>query len=93
MNHLNLTDRQLLEEIYKAQQEDHQKINRINRRLRFQFTMGILKWVFYISLAVGLYAFVQPYVENVTGIYSSLKEGAESINEIRSDISNFQFSR
>jgi hypothetical protein len=82
----NLSDRELLEEIFKAQQEDHQKINKINSRQRFQFAMGVLKWTFYIAVAVGLYAFVQPYIENVTGVYSTLKEGAANINEIKSDI-------
>ncbi len=88
-----LTDRQLLEEIFKAQQEDHQKISKIHSRIRFQFIFNVLKWVLYIGIAIGLYTFAQPYIENTFRIYQNLKEGAESLNEIRSELSNFPFLR
>ena len=88
-----LTDRELLEAIYKAQQQDHQKIVKIHNRIKIQFAFNILKWVFYIVLAVIIYILSQPFIQSSIEVYQNLKEGVDSLNEIRSELPNFPFLR
>ncbi len=87
----NLTDRELLESLYRLQQEDHEKIVKIHKRIRFQFIFNILKWILYIGIAVGLYTFIQPYIQNTLSIYQELRTGAENLSEIRNELTNFPF--
>jgi hypothetical protein len=85
----NLSDRELLEEVYEQQIEQGKKINSIHKRYRFQFIFGIFKWIIYIGLAVGLYAYLQPFIENITNTYSNLQESAETIGELRAKLPQF----
>lgn len=89
----HLSDRELLELVYKAQQEDHQKIIKIHNRIKIQFAFNILKWAFYIGIAVALYILSQPFIQSSIEIYQNLKEGVDSINQFRSDLPNFPFLR
>jgi len=94
-NDLNdYTDRELLEIIYERQEEDRLKINKLYKRARLQWVFAILKWIIYIAIAVGIYAYLQPFIENIINTYSSLQESASSLGEIRknlSDIPSFPF--
>ena len=85
----NLTDRELLEEVYETQIEQGKKIASLYKRARFQNAFNILKWVVYIGLAVGLYSFLQPFVNNIGETYSSLQESAQTIGEIRAKLPQF----
>ncbi len=89
----NLTDRELLEKVYEQQRADHKKISALHKMLKVQRLFTVLKWIFYIGIAVGLYSYLQPIIESGIETYRSIQDGAETIREIRNDISHFQFFR
>jgi hypothetical protein len=84
----NKSDRELLEELYLLVEDNRQMIKGLRARVRWQNIIGILKWVIYIGVAVGLYTYLQPFVENITNTYSSLQDSASAIGEIRAKLPN-----
>ena len=87
----NKSDRELIEEVYLLVQENRHDIKKLRSRIRWQNIIGILKWVVYIGLAIGLYAYLQPFIESIIETFSSLKDGASSLKELQGKFPSFPF--
>jgi len=85
------SDRELLEELYLLVQENRKDIKKLRSRIRWQNIVGILKWVIYIGIAIGLYAYLQPFIISIGETFSSLKEGAASIEDLKDKFPTFPF--
>lgn len=85
----NKTDREILEELYVLVREDHRNIQKLRNRIRWQNIFGVIKWFIWIGVAVGLYTYLQPFVENIGETYSTLRESTSVIMEIREKIPDF----
>lgn len=62
--------KRLLEETFELAKENNEMLQSMKRSMQMARVMSILYWVFIIGSAVGAYYFIQPYVEQVTNIYS-----------------------
>lgn len=87
----NKTDRELLEELYLLVQEDHRNIQKLRNRVRLQNIMGIIKWVIYIGVAVGLYTYLQPFFLSIGDTYATLKDSASTITELKGKMPEWPF--
>jgi hypothetical protein len=87
----NKSDREILEELYVLVREDHKNIQKLRNRIRWQNIFGVVKWFIWIGVAVGLYTYLQPIFDNVAETYSSLRESASTITELKGKLPEWPF--
>lgn len=78
-----MTDRELLEEISAELRENTRMTRALLHRARFQNVAFFLKWLIYIGIAIGVYSYLSPFIDQLVETYSALQESANSINEIK----------
>jgi hypothetical protein len=66
-------DRELLKRSVALSEENNDILRSIQRSMRLARFMSILYWVVIIGSAVGAYYFIQPYLEQLMGIYGGAK--------------------
>jgi len=62
--------KKLLQDTLALAQENNNILHSMRRSMRVQRIMSLLYWIFIIGSAVGAYYFIQPYLEQLMGIYS-----------------------
>ena len=62
--------KKLLEETFALAQENNRMLQSMRRSMRLSRIMSFLYWAFIIGSAVGAYYFIQPYLEQLVGVYS-----------------------
>jgi len=63
--------KKLLTDTLALARENNDLLHDIRRSLRLQRIARIIYWVFIIGSAAGAYYFIQPYVDQVMGVYKS----------------------
>jgi hypothetical protein len=53
-------------------EDNNRMLHRLIRDLRWRRFIMFLKWAVIIGLAVGLFWWLQPFIENIRGTYQSL---------------------
>lgn len=84
----NKSDRELLEEMYLLSKEDHKIVKSLQSRIRIQNVVNILKWVVYIGVAVGLYSYLQPFLNGIMDTYGALQDSTAAIGELKDKLPN-----
>ena len=64
----------ILERTMKLSEENNRILHSIQRSMRIARIMRVVYWLFIIGSAVGAYYLIQPYVDSLVGIYSSISE-------------------
>jgi len=72
-------ERELFKRSIALAEENNDILRSIQRSMRLARFMSILYWVFIIGSAVGAYYLIQPYIEQIMGIYGS---GVGSFNDL-----------
>ncbi len=67
-------DKELLKRTLALAEENNDILRSMQRSMRIQRFLSILYWVFIIGSAVGAYYLIQPYIESLTGAYSSVSD-------------------
>lgn len=67
-------ERRKLERILEIVEKDHSRINKLYRAMQWGRIFTVIYWVLIIGIAVGAFYFIQPYVEQLGGMYESFKE-------------------
>ncbi|KKW11235.1 MAG: hypothetical protein UY50_C0018G0003 [Parcubacteria group bacterium GW2011_GWA2_49_9] len=81
-------ERQLLIQTSRLVEENNKILRKMHRAALWGRIMRILYWAVIIALSVGAYYFIQPYVEQVQGIYGGVKGDVENIRGAASQIGN-----
>jgi len=84
----NKTDREVLEILYEKIEDNQSIIKSLQRKARFAAFFGIIKWLFYIGVAVGVYTYFQPLIGNLLDTYESIRESAGVLGNLKSEIPN-----
>jgi hypothetical protein len=79
------TERELAE-IKKLVKENHRILKKLHSRAKIGTAIHAAKWIVIILVALGIYTVIQPVIESVTGTYSSVKEAAETIAEVKASV-------
>ncbi|MFA5792140.1 MAG: hypothetical protein WC884_03855 [Candidatus Paceibacterota bacterium] len=61
--------KKLLDRTLELAEENNKMLHSMMRSMRFQRIMSILYWIFIIGSAVGAYYLIQPYVDQLIGLY------------------------
>ncbi|OGI80701.1 hypothetical protein A3D43_02375 [Candidatus Nomurabacteria bacterium RIFCSPHIGHO2_02_FULL_41_52] len=62
--------KKLLEATFKLAEENNGMLRSLHRSMRLSRIMSFLYWAFIIGSAIGAYYFIQPYLEQLVGVYS-----------------------
>ena len=74
-------EKKLLEETLELAKENNQILHSMRRSMRFQRMMTILYWVLIVGSAVGAYYFIQPYVDQMIGIYNGASGALNNLKQ------------
>ncbi|MBP6883863.1 MAG: hypothetical protein KBC06_01370 [Candidatus Pacebacteria bacterium] len=78
---MDAESKKLLQDTLELAKENNQMLQSMRRSMRIARLMSIVYWVFIIGSAVGAYYFIQPYVDEVIGIYGSTSEVLKGFNK------------
>jgi len=71
----------LLEHTAELTEENNEMLRSMKRSMRLARIMSIVYWIFIIGSAVGAYYFIQPYLEELVGLYDSAEDVLKSFRE------------
>ncbi|MCE9549296.1 hypothetical protein K8Q98_02770 [Candidatus Nomurabacteria bacterium] len=74
--------KKLLESTFQLAEENNKMLRSMRRSMRIARVISALYWVLIIGSAVGAYYFVQPYIDQMLGVYGSTKSNIEGINTL-----------
>jgi hypothetical protein len=75
-----------LAELNELVHENHKILKNLQSRARIHTAIYIIKWIVIILAALGIYSLIQPALESVAGTYSSLKDAATTIAEVKASV-------
>ena len=71
-------------EIKKVVEENNKILRKIQSGNRWVIVLGFVKWVVYIGIVIGVYAVLQPYINQMIGLYAGIQESADTLSEMKS---------
>ncbi len=77
-------ERKLLEEAVSLSRENHKLLQKMHRALWWQRLVFWIKWIVVILVALGAYYYIQPWLEQIIELYSSLLPGLENLKSLPS---------
>lgn len=63
-------DRDLLRQTFELAEENNRMLRKMERMARINTAIRIAYWVIVIGAAIGLFYFLQPYIDMAKAIYS-----------------------
>ena len=74
--------RQILENTRKLVEDNNRMLKQINRRQRWASFFQAVYWLIIISLGIGTFYFLQPYVDQVRGFINNSGQAVSSLKNI-----------
>ena len=80
--------KKLLEDTFALAQENNKMLHSIRRSMVLARLMTFVYWVLIIGSAVGAYYFIQPYIDQLIGIYGGAQSNLDSIGSMFDSLKN-----
>ena len=74
--------KELLEQVKATAEENNKILKSIRRSSRISYFFSILYWIVIISISVGAFYYVQPYIDDLTKTYSQIKDTSNKISNV-----------
>jgi len=74
-----------LDETLKLSRENNQMLQAMRRSMRLGRIMSFLYWALIIGTAFGAYYFIQPYIDQLMGVYGGAKSNLDGMGSILDD--------
>lgn len=71
-----------LEKIEELVEENNRLLHKLVTDLRWRRLISLAKWVFIIGLTLGLYYYVQPFINEIRSLYESIGVPKGTLNKI-----------
>lgn len=75
-------ERNLLNRIAEMVDENNSMLRSMRNSMRISRFFNIFYWVVIIGSALGAYYYLQPYIDNMMGIYSSTQSDLQGAKEL-----------
>ena len=76
---MDLPEKKLLEETAALAKENNRLLKKMRRAAIWGRVMHLLYWVLIIGVSLGLFYFLQPYIDQVKALYEGLQGVTEGI--------------
>lgn len=78
---MDLQEKQLLEENLAVSKETNQLLKKVVSSQRWSRIFRILYWVIIIGGSIGVYYWMQPYVDTILGNYDSIMKSLDKVQQ------------
>ena len=78
-------EKELLEKSVKLAEENNSILRSMRRSMIVGRVLSAIYWVLIIGSAIGAYYYIQPYLDQLIGIYGGAKSNLDSIGEVIKD--------
>lgn len=75
-------EREMLKKALELSEENNKILHSIRRHLLIGRIIRIIYWVVIIGAAVGIYYYLEPYLEGIKGAYDSIKGDLQGIGNL-----------
>lgn len=75
-------ERKLLEKNLELAEENNKMLRSMRRSQRISGIIRAIYWLLILGSAIGAYYYIQPYLDQIMGIYSGAKSNLDSVNNI-----------
>ncbi len=75
-------EREMLKKALELSQENNKMLHSIKRHLLIGRIFRIVYWVVIIGAAIGLYYYIEPYLESLKTAYDSVKMDFQGIGDL-----------
>jgi len=79
-------ERELLNKSASLAEDNNKMLHSIRRSMRLASFVRIIYWVLIIGSAVGAYYFIQPYIDQLIGVYGGTKSNLNNIGSFIQDL-------
>ena len=76
-------ERKILDKTYSLAKENNKILKELRAAKRREAVMRLIYWLVIIGVALTIFYYIQPYIENLTEIYRSSSAFIEEASEIR----------
>ena len=76
-------ERQILIQTHRMVEENNTLLRRMRRTALFGTVFRVFYWAIIIALSFGAYFFIQPYIDQLTGVYGGIKGSMDRVNQVK----------
>ncbi len=75
-------EKEMLKKTLELAQENNKMLHSINRSMMWGRIVRYVYWLFIIGAAVGLYYYIEPYIDAAIGAYGGVKGDIQSFGDL-----------
>lgn len=72
-------ERQLLEETLELSKENNKILRKMRRHMVWGTFFRLIYWAIFIGTAIGLYYYLQPYLDQLIDFYAGLSQRVDNV--------------
>lgn len=75
-------EKEMLKKTLELAQENNKMLHAIRRGMLWGRIMRVVYWVIIIGAAIGVYYYIEPYIDSAVGAYGSVKGDLKSFGDL-----------
>jgi len=75
-------EREMFQKSVALAEENNKMLHSLTRSMKWRRVVRIVYWTLIIGSTVGAYYFIQPYIDQIIGVYGGTKNNLENVNSI-----------
>lgn len=75
-------EREMLKKTLELSQENNKMLKAIRRSMFWGKVVRIVYWIVIIGAAIGLYYYIEPYIDGAIGAYGNLKGDIQNVGNL-----------
>jgi hypothetical protein len=86
---MNPEEKKILEDTYRLANENHRLLKKMRRGIFLSHLTRIIYWIILIVMALGLYYYIQPYVNSfidifvqISNVFGKMKSVGDSVPDL-----------
>ncbi len=79
---MNPEEKELLKKTLELAKENNQMLHSIKRQMLWGRIFRVIYWVIIIGAAIGIYYYVDPYINDAIDAYGSLKSNVQDFGDL-----------
>lgn len=80
--HMTPEEREMLRKTLELSEENNKMLRAIRRSIFWGRVTRIAYWVIIIGAAIGLFYYLQPYIDTATSVYSNIKGDLQNFGDL-----------
>ena len=81
-------DRELLEKTFRLAEENNAMLRAIRRSMRWSWIGRAIYWALLIGISIGAFYFIQPYIDQLLGVYTGIQGGVQDVQQLFNQINS-----